>query len=102
HTPPPPPPHSFPTRRSSDLPAARCGGIAVEQESERPVARIRFLRVLGDFKLLRIFSSRVNAFSDLGPWCRPVDIGQRLIEEQPGDRKSTRLNSSHLVISYAV
>src|SRR5688500_19146504 len=24
------------------------------------------------------------------------------VEQQPGDRKSTRLNSSHLVISYAV
>src|SRR5256885_10659126 len=30
------------------------------------------------------------------------DGGLRLVPRLPGDRKSTRLNSSHLVISYAV
>src|SRR2546426_7747448 len=35
---------------------------------------------------------------------RPRDRRQRLVLDPrgPGDRKSTRLNSSHLVISYAV
>src|SRR5256885_8709747 len=32
----------------------------------------------------------------------PGDHRDRLRREQAGDRKSTRLNSSHLVISYAV
>src|SRR2546426_8646221 len=29
-------------------------------------------------------------------------VDAHTIDDQPGDRKSTRLNSSHLVISYAV
>src|SRR5205807_6354751 len=39
----------------------------------------------------------------LGPGVDPIDVGveqERLVSRQ--DRKSTRLNSSHLVISYAV
>src|SRR5256885_11968138 len=32
-------------------------------------------------------------------WCQIRDLPTR---RRPGDRKSTRLNSSHLVISYAV
>src|SRR5438034_5914404 len=60
--------HSFPTRRSSDLPPRRHGALA-----ERPRA-----------------PRRVESFVDAA--------GMR-----PGrDRKSTRLNSSHTVISYAV
>src|SRR5256885_9222515 len=40
-----------------------------------------------------------------GPLGRPPDEGQLrelLQDDERGDRKSTRLNSSHLVISYAV
>src|SRR5205807_8708465 len=42
-----------------------------------------------------------------GPWARRMTeqnrLGQTVVPEQPHlDRKSTRLNSSHLVISYAV
>src|SRR5256885_9355168 len=33
---------------------------------------------------------------------RQPGLGQRGVEQLAGDRKSTRLNSSHLVISYAV
>src|SRR5256885_5526312 len=36
------------------------------------------------------------------PALHPVHETGRDGESQPGDRKSTRLNSSHLVISYAV
>src|SRR2546426_895741 len=36
------------------------------------------------------------------PHARGLGIGARLVRECVGDRKSTRLNSSHLVISYAV
>src|SRR5205807_8924687 len=55
--------HSFPTRRSSDLPPARRSHT----------------------------DSRGSAGTDLGE-----------TSHGPRDRKSTRLNSSHLVISYAV
>src|SRR2546426_16583 len=37
-----------------------------------------------------------------GPDARPGDLRDREPAEPRGDRKSTRLNSSHLVISYAV
>src|SRR5256885_11890768 len=38
----------------------------------------------------------------LAQGCKKVGSAWRLGNELPGDRKSTRLNSSHLVISYAV
>src|SRR5436190_18586796 len=75
--------HSFPTRRSSDLTAARrrqCGSDeAADRDRPRNGARA----------------------------CRRGDPRQAREEDQdPGlhhlDRKSTRLNSSHTVISYAV
>src|SRR2546426_7633000 len=70
-------------------------------------SRRRHTRLQGDW------SSDVCS-SDLHGVARPFDLGERgqeggrddggrvLIEERPVDRKSTRLNSSHLVISYAV
>src|SRR5688500_19440259 len=69
----PPAPHSFPTRRSSDLAHGRLQPAAADQ----------------------------LAFAD------ELLVLQRLLPPgQPRrcrtDRKSTRLNSSHLVISYAV
>src|ERR1035438_1421865 len=38
---------------------------------------------------------------DVGPEVGPVEVFRDLNSEEPGDRKSTRLNSSHLGISYA-
>src|SRR5688500_20275737 len=71
--------HSFPTRRSSDL-----QGAALVREG------FDALRILGLYFLI---------FPALGMGgtngCLPVCAGL-------ADRKSTRLNSSHLVISYAV
>src|SRR5204862_6462132 len=66
--------HSFPTRRSSDL---GCGRSSLS--ARRPAAR----------PARRRGSRTTSAFP---PACRP---GRR-------DRKSTRLNSSHVEISYAV
>src|SRR5688500_20409743 len=40
--------------------------------------------------------------AQVGPLPPARRAGKRLIADVPGDRKSTRLNSSHLVISYAV
>src|SRR5688500_19360725 len=66
-------PLSFPTRRSSDLPAAQ--GKGGGQAAGGP-ARVRPRAALG--------------------------VEPRRLAGVPEDRKSTRLNSSHLVISYAV
>src|SRR5688500_19112999 len=71
---------SFPTRRSSDLrrpPVLTLGGQAVIDLDLR-CARVRF-----------------GAGTD-------TELNQRVRFLGAGDRKSTRLNSSHLVISYAV
>src|SRR5947199_2314289 len=69
--------HSFPTRRSSDL-GERVGvhdARRCAQQSERAPAD-------HDLLLVRLFDQR--------------------LEREGTDRKSTRLNSSHLGISYAV
>src|SRR5690606_41836399 len=71
--------HSFPTRRSSDLDARGdgvgrdCGGVRDRAAPERLAAA---------------------AHSDVGSRWSPRGAA--------GDRKSTRLNSSHVKISYAV
>src|SRR5262245_62600714 len=70
--------HSFPTRRSSDLSASACGGMA-----------------LGSFFGL---GWGIGA-SVLPP---AASIAARAPRSRRPDRKSTRLNSSHLGISYAV
>src|SRR5688500_20284657 len=71
---------SFPTRRSSDL----VGGVA---ERGGGVGELGVQREAG--------------LADLAPGCAVRDLGREPVPAG-GDRKSTRLNSSHLVISYAV
>src|SRR5205807_8740027 len=87
--------HSFPTRRSSDL-------------------VLRRLPMLADNLFLKIIERKIPAkivheddlclaFHDVNPQA-PVHvliIPKKVIRTHE-DRKSTRLNSSHLVISYAV
>src|SRR5437868_15526631 len=73
-------PHSFPTRRSSDLATALCHRM----RSGKP-ASPRFLN-----------ATSWNAFDRL---LVPKNLGDAGF---PEDRKSTRLNSSHVSISYAV
>src|SRR5690606_41489695 len=75
--------HSFPTRRSSDL----AGQIAIMHhdlvEKKGWISEKRFLHALNYCMLLP------------GPEAQQLAI-------YIGDRKSTRLNSSHVKISYAV
>src|SRR5688500_19934439 len=74
--------HSFPTRRSSDLAsAAGCRSF------DSSLARMR--RSISDF-------AQPVFFTDGADW------GAGFLKDQKLDRKSTRLNSSHLVMSYAV
>src|SRR5437773_7875151 len=73
--------HSFPTRRSSDLfPAVSRSGMAIRS-----------------FKLPRLENPK--------PKCLMVAREKGILSpdnHQALDRKSTRLNSSHITISYAV
>src|SRR5205807_4784611 len=94
-TPPAPPrlPPPFPTRRSSDLgdPAVGlqhlsnrhgAGALAIHAQGHRLGPHGEMMRGLGRE--------------------RPAEIAQGFGADLGQDRKSTRLNSSHLVISYAV
>src|SRR5205807_8094631 len=85
--------HSFPTRRSSDLQAPAALREATKdlspQQLDTPYRE-------GGWTLRQVAhhvpDSHMNAY---------VRFKLALTEDEP-DRKSTRLNSSHLVISYAV
>src|SRR5207253_11117621 len=77
--------HSFPTRRSSDLLAVR---------SEVAAERVELFVAAPD----HLLDERLIL---LGLGEGVLDLGARLAAERL-DRKSTRLNSSHVAISYAV
>src|SRR5207244_13579866 len=97
----PPALRSFPTRRSSDLAerlredlSAYAGGLAGQ------------VRVLSNTNALTEFlPEALSTFLTAHPNVN-VDLEERLSDEIVGliaeDRKSTRLNSSHQIISYAV
>src|SRR5437588_7497218 len=74
--------HSFPTRRSSDLRARAAGG----RRDRAPDDRAGWPLVRGHARRRRLSFGRSRVLA-------PV---------RAADRKSTRLNSSHTVISYAV
>src|SRR5690606_41406531 len=87
----------FPTRRSSDL-----NGRAVRQGNELPVVQIFYYlsdRSMDWYRYTLIQGKRA--------WLGDVLSSQARDTSNPGaqqalDRKSTRLNSSHVKISYAV
>src|SRR5207244_12939391 len=94
----PPALNSFPTRRSSDL---------ISAEARRPTdephhLRIKPHRYRGD----GCRGGRRLLPGGVRPGADARGRGQRLLAvgpaPVPGDRKSTRLNSSHQIISYAV
>src|SRR5205814_10129698 len=94
--------HSFPTRRSSDLSRvhARCGIAGKDKRSHEKGAD----RVCSSSLRLGFSGSCPNllesATSELVLLFKLVD--GTFNGNGVGDRKSTRLNSSHLGISYAV
>src|SRR5207247_3236003 len=87
---PPPHPelHSFPTRRSSDLP-------------EGPICLIRYPRNTGSTKSPTTASNQSYVPLDFSRVGTPPSMVPSLLTPKI-DRKSTRLNSSHEWISYAV
>src|SRR5687768_18234654 len=78
--------HSFPTRRSSDLPAV----VGVD---EAEVPQLAALVRVGD-------AGGREAEQGLREGVEQAEVGDALPKR--ADRKSTRLNSSHGYISYAV
>src|SRR5205085_10250998 len=76
--------HSFPTRRSSDLEKANAPTVAADT-IEPPTDAVE-----------------KAAFDVLSRHCARCHQAGRLEGRQKPDRKSTRLNSSHSQISYAV
>src|SRR5205807_9489311 len=85
--------HSFPTRRSSDLGAVeKCGmyfpvtdelgRVVLMLDDSRKVAGVGEYDVYGNVNTVTFSAETAHPYAQ--------------------DRKSTRLNSSHLVISYAV
>src|SRR5688572_31269010 len=81
--------HSFPTRRSSDLFAAL---IQTAQQVEDFLAGLR-IEISGGF----VSQNHERVIGE-----RPGDGHTLLLPAGELDRKSTRLNSSHSQISYAV
>src|SRR5437870_7561147 len=80
--------HSFPTRRSSDLAGTR---------------DIRMHAVGGDERDLGGLENRRGGAAGRGVAARDRELDAVLADQLVGrDRKSTRLNSSHVAISYAV
>src|SRR5207244_11797275 len=93
--------HSFPTRRSSDLFSFRLDGVQGILFLERLAGLLH--RLFGGSQLARHLR-RVRLEEALRAACLLADVFLLLglFLGMPGDRKSTRLNSSHQIISYAV
>src|SRR5688500_19767669 len=83
---------SFPTRRSSDL--EDCIDSTVFTIELRPLSAASIVLIPLDIESSRLAMSDARLFSDAAV--------KKLVGLSSADRKSTRLNSSHLVISYAV
>src|SRR5207253_9645292 len=87
--------HSFPTRRSSDLLALTAQSLRAPLSFLTPVQSTCNYVTL----FLRNIASVVSEVVRTGTALRFAPIA---IDQVQGDRKSTRLNSSHVAISYAV
>src|SRR5690606_41003888 len=87
--------HSFPTRRSSDL-------VEVEEEEPRPQPEAERMDELGGVEGLVAHGAPAEPHHQAG--ADEAEVGQEdhVEVDLVADRKSTRLNSSHVKISYAV
>src|SRR5205807_10644878 len=93
--------HSFPTRRSSDLHLASEYLDALFDLGDRPDVKLAgsdgFQNILAQHQIFHVGLRHHHALR-AGEALDAADVKEAF----DLDRKSTRLNSSHLVISYAV
>src|SRR5207248_10562501 len=88
--------HSFPTRRSSDL-SSESGTSLLGASGNPPRTAVGGTRTTTTLQLDERALTPLSLPNATGySWSRP------LLDGHGGDRKSTRLNSSHRTISYAV
>src|SRR5439155_4368270 len=87
--------HSFPTRRSSDL-------FAVDQAADGEEGLAAASRQPYDVAIVDVMLPRRDGLSVIEELRRRGITTPVLILSARRDRKSTRLNSSHVAISYAV
>src|SRR5690606_41546922 len=94
--------HSFPTRRSSDL---ESGKLLFDLYGHKLRGRWTLVKTKRGAKDWLLIKER-DAYARQGDAARLPDdsvLSGRTVEHvASGDRKSTRLNSSHVKISYAV
>src|SRR5206468_11484708 len=100
-SPSPPAPHSFPTRRSSDLDPQRAVPDRItpakfKPNKPRPNLTVYRLEGVGIDGAAVIAKRCTREGGRINP--NPLEP----VHREVGDRKSTRLNSSHDQISYAV
>src|SRR5205814_8176099 len=88
--------HAFPTRRSSDLSASGSSAHGRRSSRRRSTSSSRSPRIDGVGR-----SARRRLLVGVGQPALPLAARGRG-DRMDRDRKSTRLNSSHLGISYAV
>src|SRR5205807_9733835 len=94
--------YSFPTRRSSDLTVRvvqRLAALFLNDLAQRGVDVFGHAFRVAAHKKLRAFA--VNPLPNLSRVLQQFSLHVNFVRLIPRDRKSTRLNSSHLVISYA-
>src|SRR5207249_7576162 len=92
--------HSFPTRRSSDLCAARFGLHPLLRANNGSVNLCHWTSLSQPTRLTLVL---LSIFRRMGSGSRIPGRSMRLcLRAGSIDRKSTRLNSSHVSISYAV
>src|SRR5690606_42110431 len=92
--------HSFPTRRSSDLYISmdyqNQGGLFNEDPASSYITNVDYSRYVLRTNL------ELNVDKNMTAYLQMVGNIQDFLQPGVGDRKSTRLNSSHVKISYAV
>src|SRR5207248_10483240 len=90
--------HSFPTRRSSDLD----GGLQRDEGSQRVAHYVGLAKLQMADQSGNVVAHRFTAQWPVGVWRAPMRLEMDGDHLPALDRKSTRLNSSHRTISYAV
>src|SRR5699024_11346343 len=92
--------YSFPTRRSSDLVSGSSTRFACLPQPCQPRLSLSAVTMLTT--LLRSLKNQQNLCHQPSLSSHPRPLSALRLPSRSRDRKSTRLNSSHVSISYAV